>query len=440
MHEIYRAGLEWMMCLSELIIFYVFMSKHCEKRKINYVGRLFLFFGTVTLLYVKMYGKVFSLIKVLMSVLMITVYGMTIFKAKKHMYLIYAGVYVLLVALSDTICTSTVGILFPNIVMKNLMEAYGMRYIIGMISKVLILCLVLIISSKSEMASKSYLKTNLHILLLVFLISIICLYSLFEIKQNHYIGYVEKEIDILVCVISLTIFLTDVIIYWAISQLNVKMNKEKEYDLIQYQNEWLTKAVLEQKEIEKEWRKNRHDFNNHISCIDMLLQMENIPKARVYIQNLTNSWQKNDLNIHIGNEIADAVINQKAVHAKNLKIDFLVLGQMDERIHIEDMDLCALLSNSLDNAIEAAKQVPEIKDRKIEIIFSTKSESMLIEVKNSVKENIEAKEQLTTTKKDRKRHGIGMMSMQTTTSKYGGVLEWYCEDYKFHLNIELPIS
>lgn len=440
MHEIYRVGLEWMMCLSELIIFCVFMSKHCKKRKINLVGRLFLFFGTVTLLYVKMYGKVFTLIKVLMSVLMLTAYGMTIFKAKKHMYLIYAGVYVLLVALSDTVCTSTVGILFPNIVMKNLMEAYGMRYIIGMISKVLILCLVLIISSKSEMASKSYLKTNLHILLLVFLISIICLYSLFEIKQNHYIGCVEKEIDILVCVISLTIFLTDMIIYWAIGQLNVKMNKEKEYDLIQYQNEWLTKAVLEQKEIEKEWRKNRHDFNNHISCIDMLLQMENIPKARVYIQKLTNSWQKNDLNIHIGNEIADAVINQKAVHAKKLKIDFLVFGQMDERIHIEDMDLCALLSNSLDNAIEAAKQVPEMKDRKIEIIFSTKSESMLIEVKNSVKENIEAKEQLTTTKKDSKRHGIGMMSMQTTTSKYGGVLEWYCEDYQFHLNIELPIS
>lgn len=439
MQEIGWVGLEWMMCLAELIIFHIFMSRQCEERKVDRIGKVFIFLGMSILLYTQSYWGIFDLIKVLICALILTVYGITVFKTKKHMYFIYAGIYILLVALSDNICISSTSILLPERVVNDLVKIHGMRYSVGMISKIFSLCLVLVVSRNNEMESKSYSRANFQILLLVFLISIICLYSLVGIKQSDYDSYIGKQIDILMCLVSLSIFFADMIIYWAIRQLNVKMNQEKGYELIQYQNELLTKAVLEHKEVEKEWRKNRHDFNNHISCIDMLLQMENIPKARLYIQNLTNNWQKNDLNIHIGNEIADAVINQKAVQAKHLQIDFLVSGEIDERINIKDMDLCALLSNSLDNAIEAAKQVPKVENRKIEIAFSNKRETMLIKVRNSVKENIEAKEQLTTTKKDRKRHGIGMMSMQTTTSKYGGVLEWHCEDYEFHLNIELPI-
>lgn len=439
MQEIYCVGLEWMMCLVELIIFHVFMSRHCEKRKVNCIGKVFIFLGTSILLYAQGYWEIFDLIKVFICVLILAVYGIAFFKTKKNTYFIYAGIYILLVALSDNICISIIGILSPDMTTADLMKVHGMRYSVGMISKMFIFCLVLLISDKNEIESKSYSRANLQILLLVFLISIICLYSLLGIKQSNYDSCIDKQIDILMCLISLSIFFVDMIIYWAIRQLNVKLNQEKEYELIQYQNELLTKTVLEHKEVEKEWRKNRHDFNNHISCIDMLLQMENIPKARLYIRNLTNNWQKNDLNIHVGNEIADAVINQKAVHAKNLKIDFLVSGQIHDRINVEDMDLCALLSNSLDNAIEAAKQVPEVENRKIEIAFSNKKEVMQIKVRNSMKENIEVKEQLTTTKKDRKRHGIGMMSMQTTTSKYGGLLEWHCENCEFHLDIELPV-
>lgn len=438
MQELYWIGLEWIMCVVELAIFHVFMSRHCEKRKIGYIGKVFIFVGISTLLYAKGYWQIFDLIKVLICVLILATYGIS-FKTKKYMYFIYAGIYVLLVALSDIMCASIAEMLLPDMRIDDLLKVHGIRYLVGVISKVCILCLVFVVSNKNERESKNYSRTNIGILLLVFLISIICLYSLLVVKQSHYNNHVDNQIDILICVISLSIFFVDMIIYWAIRQLNVKLNKEKEYELIQCQNELLTKAVIEHKEAEKEWHKNRHDFNNHISCIDMLLQMENIPKARGYIQNLTNNWDKNDFNIDTGNEIASAVINQKAVQAKKLKIDFLVSGQIDERLNIEDMDLCALLSNSLDNAIEAAKQVPEIRNKKIEIVFSHKNKSMLIKVRNSVKENIETKEQLITTKKDRRRHGIGMMSMQTTVSKYGGILEWQCEDYEFQLNIELPI-
>lgn len=439
MQGVLGVGLEWMMCLTELIIFHVWMGKQCEKRGRGQLSRIFILIGVTTLLYIKSYWEIFDFIGGFLCVGILSAYGIAVFKSKGHMYLVYGGLYVLLVSLSDTICISIAVILCPGIGIEDLLKVDSMRYIVGIISKILVSYLVLRMSYKDKQQSKKYSKANLEMMLMIFMISMICLYSLFAVRHRHYDGDSNKQMDGLVCLISLSILLIDMISYWAIKQLNITWVKEKEYELIQYQNEWLNKTIIEYKQVENEWRKNRHDFNNHISCIDMLLQMENIPKARKYIHNLTDHWQKNDLSIHIGNEITDAVLNQKAVQAKNLKIDFLVFGQIDERVTIEDMDLCALLSNGLDNAIEAAKQVPETRDRKIEIVFTSQSERAIIRIKNSVIENIDYKRPLVTTKKDKKRHGIGMMSMHNAVSKYGGIIEWQCQDYEFQLTIELPV-
>ena len=439
MEGVLGVGLEWMMCFTELVIFHVWLSRQCEKRDGGQLSRIFILIGITTLLYIKSYWDILHWIGVCWCVFILGAYAMAIFKSKSYMYLVYGGLYVLLVSLSDTICVSIAVILSPDIRIEDLMRVDSMRYIVGIISKIVVAYLVLRISCKDKKKFSSYSRANIKMMLMIFMVSMICLYSLFAVRHRHYAGDSNKQMDGLVCLISLSILLIDMISYWAIKQLNITWTREKEYELVQYQNKWLNKAIIEYKEVEKEWRKNRHDFNNHISCIDMLLQMENIPKARKYISDLTNHWQENDLNIPIGNEITDAVLNQKAVQAKNLDIEFLVSGKMDDRIMMEDMDLCALLSNGLDNAIEAAKKVPQTKDRKIEIEFTTQRECVTIQIKNPVLENVDSTVSLLTTKTDKKRHGIGMMSMQNAVSKYGGTMKWECQDYQFHLMIELPI-
>ena len=439
MQEIGWVGLEWMMCLVELIIFHIFMERNCEKREVEKIPKMLIILGTGILLYVKDYWQISDIVTVLLCSLILTVYGGALFKAKEHIYPIYAFTFILMIAICDVICIGSVSMLFTNIEVSELLELHGRRYIVGLMSKLLAFCFVMVVSYKRQMISQDYRKENLFVILLVFLSSLICMFSLLRIKQSGSDVEVEQQIDLAMCFISFSIFSIDMIIYWVIRQLNVKVNQEKDIELVQCQNELLTKAIIDNQEIEKEWRKIQHDFNNHISCIDMLLQMENITKARAYIQNLTKSWQENHLSIYSGNEIADAVINQKAIQAKSFKINFLVSGNIEGGTNIEDVDLCALLSNSIDNAIEATKQVQEDENRRIEVTFGNRNGKLLIDVKNAVKQNIDAKEKLTTTKTDRKRHGIGMMSMQTTVNKYGGYMAWHCENYQFYLNIEIPV-
>ena len=249
----------------------------------------------------------------------------------------------------------------------------------------------------------------------------------------------DPQIDILMCILSTSIFSINMIVYWIIKQLNTSVQKEKEYMLIQYQNELLIKSAEENQVLENEWHRIRHDFNNHISCIDMLLQIGNIERAREYIQKLTQSSQPQVLGIHIGNDIADAVVNQKIIRAKNCNITMEVQGNLPSQLKIDDVDLCALLSNSLDNAIEAACQIDRIEQRKIKLEIIEDMHYAFIQVSNSVKADILPQKHLKTTKKDKKRHGIGMRSMQASAIRYKGQVNWHCEGGVFTLSIMLPL-
>ena len=195
----------------------------------------------------------------------------------------------------------------------------------------------------------------------------------------------------------------------------------------------------ENKVLEDEWHRIRHDFNNHISCIDMLLQLDNVDKARDYIQKLTQSSQPQTVSVHIGNDIADAIVNQKMFRAKKDSIKMEVEGTLPVQLKIEDVDLCAILSNSLDNAIEAACQVEDIQQRKIRLEIIEQGHQVWIKVINSVKSNTLYKGELKTTKKDKERHGIGMRSMQVSAERYKGKLHWNCDGSIFTLKIMFPL-
>ena len=71
--------------------------------------------------------------------------------------------------------------------------------------------------------------------------------------------------------------------------------------------------------------------------------------------------------------------------------------------------------------------------------FSSEGKQVKIEIRNIVKEGIQIDPNLATTKKDTKRHGIGMRSMQTAVNKYHGKLSWQCKEQIFNLSIMLPI-
>lgn len=272
-----------------------------------------------------------------------------------------------------------------------------------------------------------------------FMISLMSIYFLTVVFFES-LGSQSNHIHLLVTFTALGVFLDNMIIYYTVQKLSDWINKKKEYEVIQYQNKVLIKATLEKNEMNKEVRKIWHDFNNHISCIDMLLQMNNVEKARSYIQNMNASCQTTYMGIQTGNEIADVVINQKYMLAKAQDISLKVSGQLDENLSINQMDLCALLSNGLDNAIEACREIEDLTTRKIDLFLEGYKNYLHIDINNSVKKEAMNNNKLITTKKDKSRHGIGMLSMKTIVEKYGGHLEWKYEYNQFCLSIVMKDS
>jgi sensor histidine kinase regulating citrate/malate metabolism len=167
--------------------------------------------------------------------------------------------------------------------------------------------------------------------------------------------------------------------------------------------------------------------------------MDNVKRARDYIYDMKINSEKVHFEIKTGNEIADAVINQKYMIAKKHEIEFNVIGALGENMGINAVDLCALMSNGLDNAIEANLRIKNKKFRKINVHIKPYKDYLLIEIINTVEEEIKNIENLQTTKKDKHKHGFGMLSMKKVVEKYEGYLQYNYENNCFNLSIMLKV-
>ena len=433
----------YVISLIEVVMYYEFMSSRFESngnrstrnrstrnRWVVYIG------GTIVTNMTQLVPWAFP-IRLCINMMILTSLGHLIFKKKYFEEFIFTAFYLLIINLLDLI---TIGVFgsdkqFFNKISENELSYFYIQ--LGMISKIILIALTKFFV---KMQSKRVYELTPQITRIMgygFGISLASI-SLLILVFFKIGGIVDESVNLWLNIVAVGIFLNSVIIYYAIQKLAEWISRKKEYEVAQYQNEVLIKTTLEKDEMNKEVRKIWHDFNNHMSCIDMLLQMNNVEKARAYIKNMNASCQTIYMGIKTGNEMADVVVNQKFVLAQNQGIEMRVNGTLDEHLNINQMDLCALLCNSLDNAIEASCQIEEKTNRIINVTLKMHKDYLFIEVVNNVKQVITTQHKyLPTTKKNKLRHGIGMISMQNIVEKYRGNLEWKCENNQFLLSIML---
>lgn len=136
------------------------------------------------------------------------------------------------------------------------------------------------------------------------------------------------------------------------------------------------------------------------------------------------------------NEIVNTVINSKILYCKNngIKIHTTVQKNMKK---IDDIDICSLLGNLLDNAIEAELKLDQA-DRYIVLEFLTDDTTINIFLKNRISEPVlENNSGMGTTKSDFKNHGFGTKIISKIVKKHNGFLDYSEEDDFFYCNIRL---
>lgn len=182
-------------------------------------------------------------------------------------------------------------------------------------------------------------------------------------------------------------------------------------------------------------RSLRHDMNNHMSVLNGLLSMEEYEDAKAYLTSVTEELKVANNFLFIDNKVLSVLLNSKITKAHERGIT------VDTEIHnsntpFSDKDLCAVIGNLLENAIEAATghEEPYIyfsirkKDDQLHILCENTYTTPPI-FKNG---------KLVTTKEHKDYHGIGTQNIRSITESYHGTVS-FTADEQFHAQIILPV-
>ncbi|WP_237737347.1 ATP-binding protein [Clostridium carboxidivorans] len=183
-------------------------------------------------------------------------------------------------------------------------------------------------------------------------------------------------------------------------------------------------------------------MNNHLNCLKSLAINNNIEEMKGYIDNIGQTMSKLDFKIKTGNPVSDAVMNEKYNIAKVEGIKFTCDFIMPKKTLVEPMDLCVILSNALDNSIEACKRIKDTSiDRKIFIKSYVREIYLIIEISNTCIDKIQyVEDKIITQKLDKLNHGIGISNIEATVKKYNGIIDILQEKNKFVVNLMLKIK
>lgn len=250
---------------------------------------------------------------------------------------------------------------------------------------------------------------------------------------KHDVGYDnELPLNIFFSLSAISIFIC--IIYFAYKIF-----------LLSYQQTQILKQLNEQHEnyenmlaSDQQLREFRHDYKNHMLVVTALLNAGKNDEAAEYLETIkiTSGVQKRQ--ISTGNFVADAMLNNKNALAEELGIKMTFTGTIPEK-GIASSDLCTILGNLVDNAIEGTKRLSGEKYIRIEA--TARELFFVLSVVNPVKERVVIKNnRIRTTKSDVKNHGIGLKNVSRIAEKYGGKFRLSCDDREFVADISIKLQ
>lgn len=225
------------------------------------------------------------------------------------------------------------------------------------------------------------------------------------------------------------------------------MSRLSEEDEVKKQNcEYKKQLELCQIQI-KEWedsileaRKMQHDLKNHFIYLNDCLVNNEIEKLNKYIEGLLekNSIPAKEKIANSGNLVVDSLLNYKYDICKKLGIELKIQLEIPNRFPFQDSDICIILGNALDNAIEAVNKL-QIMKRKIEVTIIYRQNNLLINIKNGYNGVLQKGKDghLMTLKDDVCHHGLGLISIENVVNKYHGVAKIHSKNDVFELQILL---
>lgn len=182
-------------------------------------------------------------------------------------------------------------------------------------------------------------------------------------------------------------------------------------------------------------REFRHDYKNHMICLQSLLNNKQYDEALSYVKSITNQEILDSNKFFSGNQIADAILTDKNELAQKNNCKIIFDGSVSDEISVSN--LCTILSNALDNSIEACSK---IDSDETQIIYVKCVASELIQIIRISNPNLDNNAVTETSKADRKNHGFGLSNIRRTVERMDGQMIISSQYPTFVLEIEFKVK
>lgn len=206
-----------------------------------------------------------------------------------------------------------------------------------------------------------------------------------------------------------------------------------------YQNDLITRHCDEVQNIYRQMRGWRHDYHNHIQTMKAHLALNQIIELEKYLAGLDMDLATVDTVLKTGNVMVDAILNSKISLVKSKNISINAKATVPDSLEISEIDLCVIIGNLLDNAMEACLKQLNESDRFIRVYIGRLKEQLYISVSNSVGGEIKKSGKTYLSTKDSATHGFGLMRIDRITEKYSGYVNRQNEEGVFATEIMLPL-
>lgn len=206
--------------------------------------------------------------------------------------------------------------------------------------------------------------------------------------------------------------------------------------IARFQSDLISKQTVEIQNMYRQMQEWRHDYRNHIQNMKNRLDGDQ-GELEQYLDELADDLTQTDTSIQTDNVMADAVLNSKLSVAEQKSIQLNVKAHIPKGIEMTDVEMCSVLGNLLDNAIEACEKLPCDK-RFLRVYIDKFKGQFYLSVQNSSPSIQRDKGIFRTTKAGT--HGFGLFRIDRIAKKYGGYVNRQYEEGVFATELLLPLS
>lgn len=214
--------------------------------------------------------------------------------------------------------------------------------------------------------------------------------------------------------------------------------KGYEFRTEQFRSQLMEHSYGEIRDIYMDMRGWRHDYHNHMQVMKAKLSQGDMEGLGLYLDQLERELDRVDTLVKSGNLMTDAILNSKLTLARRYGIQVNCKVRLPERLSVEDVDLCVILGNLLDNAIEACQKIEE-ESRTMRLYMAVNKGQFYLSLQNSAPEEpgFDARNYITS---KRGNHGLGMKRVKAAVDKYHGYLNLANEPGIFAAEVTMPLT